>query len=116
MPRPTGPRGAGSAAWKPEVPVKALFRSLLILCAGGIMAAAEPPIQAVVRPLDLAQHQIEVTLHLPDDATKKGAVVAMPAWTPGSYLVRDYARFVDRVEARDGAGRMLPMQKTDKQS
>jgi predicted metalloprotease with PDZ domain len=82
--------------------------------------AAEPPIQApvraVVRPLDLAQHQIEVTLRLPDAATKKGAVLAMPAWTPGSYLVRDYARFVDRVEAEDGQGRALPMEKVDKQS
>ncbi|HET8900531.1 MAG TPA: hypothetical protein VFM84_01230, partial [Holophagaceae bacterium] len=96
--------------------MKALFRSLLILCAGGIMAAAEPPIQAVVRPLDLAQHQIEVTLRLPDSAMKKGAVLAMPAWTPGSYLVRDYARFVDRVEAKDGQGRALPVQKVDKQS
>ncbi|HXC15890.1 MAG TPA: hypothetical protein VNV60_00465 [Holophagaceae bacterium] len=80
------------------------------------MAAAEPPIQATVRPLDLAQHQIEVTLRLPDGATKKGAVLALPAWTPGSYLVRDYARFVDRVEAKDGQGRALPLQKVDKQS
>ena len=80
------------------------------------MAAAEPAIQVTVRPLDLAQHQIEVTLRLPDDATKKGAVLALPAWTPGSYLVRDYARFVDRVEAKDGAGRALPIEKRDKQS
>jgi predicted metalloprotease with PDZ domain len=96
--------------------VKALFLSLVIICAGGTMAAAEPPIQVSVRPLDLAQHQIEVTLRLPEDATKKGAVLAMPAWTPGSYLVRDYARFVDRVEAKDGAGRALPIGKVDKQS
>lgn len=79
------------------------------------MAAAEPPIQATVRPLDMAQHQIEVALRLPEAATKKGAVLAMPAWTPGSYLVRDYARFVDRVEAKDGAGRALPLVKLDKQ-
>jgi predicted metalloprotease with PDZ domain len=79
-------------------------------------AAAEPPIQATVRPLDLAQHQIEVELRLPDAATRKGAVLAMPAWTPGSYLVRDYARFVDRVEAKDGQGRALPIEKADKQS
>ncbi|HTL99338.1 MAG TPA: hypothetical protein VL181_11095 [Holophagaceae bacterium] len=95
--------------------MKALLCSLLIACAGGIMAAAEPPIQATVRPLDLAQHQIEVTLRLPDGATKKGAVLAMPAWTPGSYLVRDYARFVDRIQAIDGQGRALPLQKLDKQ-
>ncbi|MBS1765920.1 MAG: M61 family metallopeptidase [Acidobacteria bacterium] len=92
-----------------------LFRSLIAICAGGIMAAAEVPIQATVRPLDLAQHQIQVTLRLPDEATKKGATLALPAWTPGSYLVRDYARFVDRVEAKDGAGRAVPIAKLDKQ-
>ena len=81
------------------------------------MAAAEiaAPIQATVRPLDLAQHQIEVTLRLPDGATRGGAVLALPAWTPGSYLIRDYARFVDRVGATDGAGNSLMIEKLDKQ-
>ena len=79
------------------------------------MAAAEVPVKATVRPLDLAQHQIQVSLRLPDEATKKGAVLALPAWTPGSYLVRDYARFVDRVEAKDAAGRAVPVSKVDKQ-
>ncbi len=80
------------------------------------MAAAEPAISVTVRPLDLAQHQVQVELRLPDDATRKGATLALPAWTPGSYLVRDYARFVDRVEAADGAGKALAIEKTDKQS
>lgn len=80
------------------------------------MAAAEPAISIIVRPLDLAQHQVQVELRLPDDATRKGATLALPAWTPGSYLVRDYARFVDRVEATDGAGKALPIAKVDKQS
>ena len=76
---------------------------------------ASKAIQAAVRPLDLAQHQIEVELRLPDAATRKGAVLALPAWTPGSYLVRDYARFLDRLEARDAKGRALPLEKLDKQ-
>ncbi len=73
------------------------------------------PIQVVVRPLNLAQHEIEVTLTLPADAVAKGAVAALPAWTPGSYLVRDYARFVDRVVLRDSKGAALPIRKLDKQ-
>ena len=44
----------------------------------------------------------------------KGAVAAMPAWTPGSYLVRDYARFVDRVRVLDGR-KERPLGKLDKQ-
>jgi predicted metalloprotease with PDZ domain len=73
------------------------------------------PIQATVRPLDLAQHEIQVTLALPASAAAKGAVLALPAWTPGSYLIRDYARFLDRITAVDGAGRPLALEKLDKQ-
>ena len=43
-----------------------------------------------------------------------GAVVAMPAWTPGSYLVRDYARFLDRVRLQEGR-KERPLEKLDKQ-
>lgn len=73
------------------------------------------PIMAVVRPLDLAQHEVEVSLELPGGALAKGAVAALPAWTPGSYLVRDYARFVDRVVLKDSAGKPCPLEKLDKQ-
>jgi predicted metalloprotease with PDZ domain len=72
-------------------------------------------IRIVVRPLHLAQHELEVELHLPAEAVAKGAVAALPAWTPGSYLIRDYARFLDRVELRDAAGKPLPAPKLDKQ-
>jgi len=76
------------------------------------MAAA--PIRATLRPLDLAQHLFEVELTLPAEALTQGAVAALPAWTPGSYLVRDYARFVDRVRIVDGR-RERPLEKLDKQ-
>jgi predicted metalloprotease with PDZ domain len=73
------------------------------------------PLLAVVRPLDLGQHELEVALTLPTGATAGGAVLALPAWTPGSYLIRDYARLLDRVRARDGSGRELALEKLDKQ-
>jgi predicted metalloprotease with PDZ domain len=73
------------------------------------------PLRAVVRPLDLALHEIAVELTLPGDAAQAGAVLALPAWTPGSYLIRDYARFLDRLRARDEAGRELVLEKLDKQ-
>jgi predicted metalloprotease with PDZ domain len=72
-------------------------------------------IQAILRPLDLALHKVEVELHLPPEAVAGGAVAALPAWTPGSYLVRDYARFLDRVQLRDAKGRLVPIEKLDKQ-
>jgi predicted metalloprotease with PDZ domain len=72
------------------------------------------PVRATLRPLDLPQHLFEVELIFPAEALAQGAVVAMPAWTPGSYLVRDYARFVDRVRILDGRSD-LPVEKLDKQ-
>ena len=72
------------------------------------------PILATLRPLDLPQHLFEVELTFPAEAVASGAVAAMPAWTPGSYLVRDYARFVDRVRAVEGR-REQPLEKLDKQ-
>lgn len=38
----------------------------------------------------------------------------LPAWTPGSYLMREFARQVDDVAAFDGTGAALPVRKTDK--
>lgn len=72
------------------------------------------PIQAVLRPLELAQHLFEVELTIPAEALAQGAVAAMAAWTPGSYLVRDYARFVDRVRMQD-VRKEKPLEKLDKQ-
>ena len=72
------------------------------------------PIQAILRPLDLAQHLFEVELTFPAEAVGQGGVVALPAWTPGSYLVRDYARFVDRMRLLDGH-QERPLDKLDKQ-
>lgn len=99
------------------------LRSLVAvaLAMGSPAMAAEPakkalaPIAVVVRPLDLAQHELQVELTLPAEAVKAGAVAAMAAWTPGSYLIRDYARFVDRVEAQAEGGAAYAPAKLDKQ-
>lgn len=40
----------------------------------------------------------------------------MPAWIPGSYMIRDFARHVTAIEASDGAGRTLGLTKRDKQT
>ncbi len=94
--------------------------ALGLMMSGEVLMAKQPapiikPIRVLVRPLNLAQHEIEVTLELPGEALTKGAVVALPAWTPGSYLVRDYARFVDRVMLKDSEGRDYRLEKVDKQ-
>jgi predicted metalloprotease with PDZ domain len=42
--------------------------------------------------------------------------LAMPVWTPGSYLVREFARNVLELEASDGSGAALRAEKDDKDS
>ena len=40
--------------------------------------------------------------------------VKMPVWTPGSYLIREYSRFVERISAVDGAHNILSCVKDTK--
>ncbi len=58
---------------------------------------------------------VEVTVTV-DQARRRSTDLAMPAWTPGSYLVRDFARHVYgwRAESLDGAP--LRVERTDKQT
>ena len=48
----------------------------------------------------------------PDDST----LLKMPVWTPGSYLVREYAKNIDRVTTTDENGNALPVRKVSKNS
>ena len=65
-----------------------------------------------IRPLDPEAHLYEVrlTVATPD---KEGQVFAMPAWIPGSYMIRDYARHVVAIRAEAG-GVGLALTKLDK--
>jgi predicted metalloprotease with PDZ domain len=40
--------------------------------------------------------------------------LVLPVWTPGSYLVREFARHLEGVSAEDGEGRRLPVERLDK--
>jgi predicted metalloprotease with PDZ domain len=54
--------------------------------------------------------------HLEAEIDGAGAEVELlfPVWTPGSYLVREFARHVEAVAASDGDGRALPVERLDK--
>ncbi|MGA8891789.1 MAG: PDZ domain-containing protein [Anaeromyxobacteraceae bacterium] len=54
--------------------------------------------------------EVEATL----DAPGPSPVLALPVWTPGSYLVREFSRHLEGIEADDGAGRRLPVTRLDK--
>jgi len=58
-------------------------------------------------------HLIEVTVHIVPDAATHHIQLQMPVWTPGSYLVREYARHV-RDFAVEQAGHPCRWHKQDK--
>jgi predicted metalloprotease with PDZ domain len=55
---------------------------------------------------------VHVTLQIP---VQDGQVeLSLPNWTPGSYVIRDHAAHLERLQARDGTGRFLEVEKTAK--
>ena len=63
-------------------------------------------------PKDPAAHLFEVTLTI-EDPDPAGQVVAMPAWIPGSYMIRDYAKHVVSIRA-ESDGLEIALRKLDK--
>lgn len=57
-------------------------------------------------------HRVRVEMNVGD--VRGPADLVMPAWTPGSYLIREFARNVQSFAAEDGAGRALRWSKPDK--
>lgn len=60
-------------------------------------------------------HLLEVTARLQYQRAAPGTVeLVLPVWTPGSYLVREFARHVQDFAVADGSGRALPWTKVNK--
>ena len=64
-----------------------------------------------LQPHDPAGHRYRVTLTVarPDP---EGQKLALPAWIPGSYLIRDFSRQIETLVARS-RGRAVPVEKLD---
>lgn len=75
-------------------------------------AANREPIAYRIVPVDPHAHLFEVTLTIarPDP---DGQRLALPAWIPGSYMIREFARHVVSISARSGA-RPVRLRKLDK--
>src|SRR5690606_24593929 len=56
-------------------------------------------------------HYVEVEADLPTDGQSE-LEIFMPAWTPGSYLIREYARHIDRITATTLDGSPVAIEKT----
>lgn len=73
---------------------------------------APAPIEYIVRINEPQTHYIEVEATYPTDG-KPQVEIYMAVWTPGSYMVREYARHVENLVAED-AGGPLKVEKTRK--
>ena len=54
-----------------------------------------------ITPADRHAHLFEVTLTVPSPAPEQA--LSLPVWIPGSYLVREFARHLSQVVARQGS-------------
>ncbi|MBL8435688.1 MAG: M61 family metallopeptidase [Zoogloea sp.] len=72
------------------------------------------PVLYTIQAVQPAAHLFEVSLKLaePDPA---GQVFSLPAWIPGSYMIREFARNIVSLSAEAG-GKAIPATKLDKHS
>ncbi len=71
------------------------------------------PLRYRLEPHDLYGHRCRVTLNVAEPAPE-GQRLIMPAWIPGSYLMREFARQVEQLTATDAKGQPVPLTKIDR--
>lgn len=78
------------------------------------MPTLRDAVRYTIRPADPSLHLFEVSLTLskPDP---EGQHVSLPAWIPGSYMIREFARNIVQIRAECG-GRKVKLAKLDKHS
>ena len=75
---------------------------------------APPDITYTVSMAKPWTHLLEVEMRLNWAQMPEKAEIKMPVWTPGSYLIREYARHVEDFAVKDASGNDLAWQKINK--
>ncbi|HRE84616.1 MAG TPA: PDZ domain-containing protein [Opitutaceae bacterium] len=92
--------------------VRFRLRFFFLLCLPFIALGAEP-IRYTLRFPEPQAHYVEVQADFPS-AGHSELTVFMPVWTPGSYLVREYAKNVVELKASTLSGETLAVEKISK--
>ena len=90
--------------------------ALLLLGSAEIFAAVEdekPALRYKVDLEDTRNHYLTIKVEVPVDSDTTELMMAV--WTPGSYLVREYARNIDSMTVTSG-GRRLGIRKGSQES
>lgn len=79
-----------------------------------VVQAQPPEISYTVSMSKPATHLLEVEMRVKWSAMPEKTELKMPVWTPGSYLVREYARHVQQFSVASATGAVVPWRKTSK--
>src|SRR5215467_10153805 len=95
-----------------------------VMCAAALLIVLPLLIKAQTPPVDISftvamprphTHLLEVDVAIKRTVNgPQEEQLVMPVWTPGSYLVREFARHVQDFAATDAAGQPLKWEKTNK--
>jgi predicted metalloprotease with PDZ domain len=95
-----------------------LFSAWAVLAFGGAMTGslrAEAGVGFTIAAPSPASHVYRVRMSIPSFAKRvRSFDLVMPAWTPGSYFIRDFARNVVQLEASGPRGEALGVRKVEK--
>lgn len=92
---------------------RSLFFSLFLLLSSLTLEAAREPIIFTLRFPDASAHYLDVEMRVPTERARE-LELFMPVWTPGSYLVREYARNIVSLDVEDDSGSALEAVKNSK--
>jgi predicted metalloprotease with PDZ domain len=73
-----------------------------------------PAIQYTIWSADLHGHRFHVKLRI-ENPLPNGQILQMPAWIPGSYLIRDFSKQIETIEAfaANNPNESLPLERID---
>ncbi len=72
-------------------------------------------IQYQISPLNPNSHIFEVLLSF-NTSPNQSYTLALPAWLPGSYMIRDFAKNITEISAYDSNNQVIELTKVDKQT
>ncbi|HKX56079.1 MAG TPA: hypothetical protein VJN01_08260, partial [Xanthomonadales bacterium] len=89
-----------------------ILTALLLLFVSTALYAEQQVIEHQISFENRKNQYVDVKLTIPVHSSTVD--LAMPNWTPGSYLIRDYAAHVESLQARGHSGKVLPVSKIEK--
>ncbi|MCG3155223.1 MAG: hypothetical protein DKINENOH_01825 [bacterium] len=92
-----------------------LTRWMLMALTLVVPAAATPTLRYTVEVTDRRHHFLDIAITV-EDFAETALDFAMPAWSPGRYVIYDFAKNVTAVRATDGQGNPLAVERLDKQT